>query len=173
MTGFYLLEPQWFALGGTPLPCPVHLPQPPSLAQVRAFHHAFSTNDCSRNVYIKKNGFTLHRNPIAQSTDGARTKIGFSEGRHAWEVWWEGPLGTVAVIGIATKRAAMQCQGYVALLGSDDQSWGWNLVDNNLLHNGEVNGSFPQCNNAPKYQVRGLGVGWGGCWLSLAVVAGC
>ncbi|XP_068277184.1 F-box/SPRY domain-containing protein 1 [Nyctibius grandis] len=121
--------------------------------KVRAFHHAFSTNDCSRNVYIKKNGFTLHRNPIAQSTDGARTKIGFSEGRHAWEVWWEGPLGTVAVIGIATKRAAMQCQGYVALLGSDDQSWGWNLVDNNLLHNGEVNGSFPQCNNAPKYQI--------------------
>lgn len=61
----------------------------------------------------------------------------------------------MAVIGIATKRAAMQCQGYVALLGSDDQSWGWNLVDNNLLHNGEVNGSFPQCNNAPKYQVSG------------------
>ncbi|KAG8135890.1 hypothetical protein E2320_008877 [Naja naja] len=121
--------------------------------KVRSFQHAFSTNDCSRNVYIKKNGFTLHRNPIAQSTDGARTKIGFSEGRHAWEVWWEGPLGTVAVIGIATKRAPMQCQGYVALLGSDDQSWGWNLVDNNLLHNGEVNGSFPQCNNAPKYQI--------------------
>lgn len=69
-------------------------------------------------------------------------------------IWWEGPLGTVAVIGIATKRASMQCQGYVALLGSDDQSWGWNLVDNNLLHNGEVNGNFPQCNNAPKYQVR-------------------
>ncbi|KAF4023394.1 hypothetical protein G4228_015002 [Cervus hanglu yarkandensis] len=92
-------------------------------------------------------------NPIAQSTDGARTKIGFGEGRHAREVWWEGPLGTVAVIGIATKRAPTQCQGYVALLGSDDQSWGWNLVDNNLLHNGEVNGSFPQCNNAPKYQI--------------------
>ncbi|KAE8604823.1 hypothetical protein XENTR_v10014843 [Xenopus tropicalis] len=122
-------------------------------AKMRAFQHGFSSSDCSRNVYIKKNGFTLHRNPIAQSTDGARTKIGFSEGRHAWEVWWEGPLGTVAVIGIATKRAPMQCQGYVALLGSDDQSWGWNLVDNNLLHNGEVNGSFPQCNNAPKYQV--------------------
>lgn len=68
-------------------------------------------------------------------------------------------MGTVAVIGIATKRAAMQCQGYVALLGSDDQSWGWNLVDNNLLHNGEVNGSFPQCNNAPKYQVSGAWCG--------------
>ncbi|KAM3860568.1 F-box/SPRY domain-containing protein 1 [Diretmus argenteus] len=121
--------------------------------KLKSLQHALSTHDCSRNVYVKKNGFTLHRNPIAQSTDGARGKIGFSEGRHAWEIWWEGPLGTVAVIGIATKRAAMQCQGYVALLGSDDQSWGWNLVDNNLLHNGEVNGNFPQCNNAPKYQI--------------------
>ncbi|KAM7390716.1 hypothetical protein PAMA_008756 [Pampus argenteus] len=121
--------------------------------KLKAFQHALSSHDCSRNVYVKKNGFTLHRNPIAQSTDGARGKIGFSEGRHAWEIWWEGPLGTVAVIGIATKRASMQCQGYVALLGSDDQSWGWNLVDNNLLHNGEVNGNFPQCNNAPKYQI--------------------
>ncbi|XP_028825967.1 F-box/SPRY domain-containing protein 1 isoform X2 [Denticeps clupeoides] len=121
--------------------------------KMKSLQHALSSHDCSRNVYVKKNGFTLHRNPIAQSTDGARGKIGFSEGRHAWEIWWEGPLGTVAVIGIATKRAPMQCQGYVALLGSDDQSWGWNLVDNNLLHNGEVSGNFPQCNNAPKYQI--------------------
>ncbi|XP_038829084.1 F-box/SPRY domain-containing protein 1 isoform X1 [Salvelinus namaycush] len=124
--------------------------------KLKSYLHALSSHDCSRNVYVKKNGFTLHRNPIAQSTDGARGKIGFYEGRHAWEIWWEGPLGTVAVIGIATKRAAIQCQGYVALLGSDDQSWGWNLVDNNLLHNGEVNGNFPQCNNAPKYQCNGV-----------------
>ena len=75
-------------------------------------------------------------------------------GRHAWEVIWEGPLGTVAVIGIATKEAPNQCHGYVALLGSNDQSWGWNLVDNHLLHNGDSQGNYPQLNNAPKYQVR-------------------
>lgn len=28
--------------------------------------------------------------------------------RHAWEVMWEGPLGTVAVVGIATKEATLQ-----------------------------------------------------------------
>ncbi|XP_032887534.1 F-box/SPRY domain-containing protein 1 isoform X1 [Amblyraja radiata] len=122
-------------------------------AKARALRYAWSAADCSRNVYIKRNGFTLHRNPIAQSTDGARAHIGFSEGRHVWEIWWEGPLGTVAVIGVATKRAPLQCQGYVALLGGDDQSWGWNLVDNNLLHGGDSAGSFPQCNNAPKYQI--------------------
>jgi len=122
-------------------------------AKLRAFYHAWNPADCSRNIYVKPNGFTLHRNPVAQSTDGARGKIGFRSGRHAWEVIWEGPLGTVAVIGIATKEASNQCHGYVALLGSDEQSWGWNLVDNHLLHNGDSQGNYPQLNNAPKYQV--------------------
>lgn len=35
---------------------------------------------------------------MAQSTDGTRSKIGFRQGRHAWEVIWEGPLGTVISI---------------------------------------------------------------------------
>lgn len=48
----------------------------------------------------------------------------------------------------------MQCHGYVALLGSDDQSWGWNLVENHLLHNGDAQGGYPLLNNAPKYQVN-------------------
>ncbi|XP_071548300.1 F-box/SPRY domain-containing protein 1 isoform X2 [Panulirus ornatus] len=122
-------------------------------AKLRAFYHAWNPNDCSRNIYVKPNGFTLHRNPVAQSTDGARGKLGFRSGRHAWEVVWEGPLGTVAVIGIATRDAAVQCPGYVALLGSDEHSWGWNLVDNHLLHNGDSQGNYPLLNNAPKYQV--------------------
>ena len=122
-------------------------------AILRAYYHSFNLWDCSRNVYVKQNGFTLHRNPVAQSTDAARGRRGFRNGRHAWEVWWEGPLGTVAVVGIATKNAPLQCQGYVALLGSNDQSWGWNLVDNYLSHNGDHQGNFPQCNNAPKYEV--------------------
>ncbi|KFM82020.1 F-box/SPRY domain-containing protein 1-like isoform X1 [Stegodyphus dumicola] len=121
-------------------------------AKLRAFYHAWDPNECSRNVYIKPNGFTLHRNPVAQSTDAAKGKIGFRTGRHCWEVWWEGPLGTVAVIGIATKEAPVQCPGYVALLGSNAESWGWNLVDNHLLHNGDSQGNYPQLNNAPKYQ---------------------
>ncbi|KAJ1520219.1 hypothetical protein ONE63_004429 [Megalurothrips usitatus] len=122
-------------------------------AKLRGFYHAWNPHDCSRNVYIKPNGFTLHRNPVAQSTDASRGKVGFRHGRHAWEVIWEGPLGTVAVIGIATKEAPLQCHGYVALLGSDEQSWGWNLVDNHLLHNGNSQGNYPLLNNAPKYQV--------------------
>ena len=54
--------------------------------KVRAFYYAWNPNDCSRNIYVKSNGFTLHRNPVAQSTDGARGKLGFRNGRHCWEV---------------------------------------------------------------------------------------
>jgi len=122
-------------------------------AKLRAFYYSWNSNDCSRNVYVKSNGFTLHRNPVAQSTDAARGKSGFRNGRHCWEVWWEGPLGTVAVVGIATKAAQLQCHGYVALMGGDRESWGWNLVDNQLLHNGDTLGNYPQLNNAPIYQV--------------------
>ena len=122
-------------------------------AKLRAFYHAWNPNDCSRNIYVRGDGFTIHRNPVAQSTDGSRGKIGFQSGRHCWEIWWQGPLGTVAVIGIATKSAPLQNTGYVPLLGSNSQSWGWNLVDNHLLHNGDSQGNYPLLNNAPKYQV--------------------
>ena len=81
--------------------------------------------------------------------------IGFSRGRHSWEIVWEGPLGTVAVVGIATKQAEMRAQGYVALLGQDEHSWGWNLVENYLLHNGDSQGNYPLTSNSPRYQVRG------------------
>jgi len=30
-------------------------------SKLRSFYHAWNPNDCSRNIYIKPNGFTLHR----------------------------------------------------------------------------------------------------------------
>jgi hypothetical protein len=45
-------------------------------SKLRAYFHSWNPQDCSRNVYVKPNGFTIHRNPVAQSTDGARGKIG-------------------------------------------------------------------------------------------------
>ncbi|CAI4230591.1 unnamed protein product [Auanema sp. JU1783] len=121
--------------------------------KLRAYFHAWNANDVSKHNYVRTNGFTVHRQPVAQSTDGVRGKIGISQGIHAFNLVWEGPLGTVAVIGIATRHAALHCPGYVPLLGSDEQSWGWNLVDNALLHNGEQLGIYPRVNNPPKYQV--------------------
>ncbi|GMR42026.1 hypothetical protein PMAYCL1PPCAC_12221, partial [Pristionchus mayeri] len=123
-------------------------------AKLRALAHAWNPKDSSKHNYVRPNLLTMHRHPVAQSTDGIRGKRGVSSGVHAYEITWEGPLGTVAVVGVATKHAALHCPGYVALLGSDDQSWGWNLVDNSLLHNAEQLGVYPRVNNPPKYQVE-------------------
>lgn len=30
-------------------------------SKLRAFYHAWNPNDCSRNIYIRPNGFTMHR----------------------------------------------------------------------------------------------------------------
>lgn len=35
-------------------------------SKLRAFHHAWNPDDTSRNIYVKPNGFTIHRNPVAQ-----------------------------------------------------------------------------------------------------------
>jgi F-box protein 45 len=122
-------------------------------AKLRALYHAWNPNDCSDYIYVKEDEFTIHRHPQAQSTDGVRGKVGFRSGRHCWEIWWNSPLGTVAVIGIATKAAPLHCYGYAPLIGYNNQSWGWNLVDNQLMHNGECQGNYPLLNNPPKYQV--------------------
>uniref|UniRef100_A0A915B6X7 F-box/SPRY domain-containing protein 1 n=1 Tax=Parascaris univalens TaxID=6257 RepID=A0A915B6X7_PARUN len=133
---------------------PCLLSETPSFKEkIRAYFFAWNPNDSSKNNYLRPNGFTVHRNPVAQSTDGIRGKIGVSSGIHAWEFTWEGPLGTVACIGVGSKHAALHCQGYVALLGSDDQSWGWNLVDNQLMHNNAQISPYPRVNNPPKYQM--------------------
>lgn len=67
-------------------------------AKVRALYHAWNPEDCSKHIVVKQNGFTLHRNPVAQSTDMARTRIGYANGKHVWEVTWTGPLGNKSLI---------------------------------------------------------------------------
>lgn len=125
--------------------------------KLRAYAHAWNAKDCSKHITVNSDGFTLHRNPVAQSTDAIRGKIGFDYGRHMWEVKWGSPLGTVAVVGVATKDSSLQCNGYVPLIGNDEHSWGWNLVENVLIHKGDSCRAYPEIPNAPKYEVIALG----------------
>jgi len=61
-------------------------------------------------------------------------------------------IGTVAMIGVSTKEAPLQCSGYKPLLGSNKHSWGWNLVHNVLAHNAISHGNYPLLKNTPKNQ---------------------
>lgn len=52
-----------------------------------------------------------------------------------WEVNWSTrQRGTHAVVGVATLEAPLHSVGYHSLVGSTDQSWGWDLGRNKLYH---------------------------------------
>ncbi|XP_040125823.1 SPRY domain-containing SOCS box protein 4 isoform X1 [Ictidomys tridecemlineatus] len=101
--------------------------------------HAWNPEDRSLNVFVKEDDrLTFHRHPVAQSTDGIRGKVGHARGLHAWQIHWPArQRGTHAVVGVATARAPLHSVGYTALVGSDAESWGWDLGRSRLYHDGK------------------------------------
>ncbi|KAI6228644.1 hypothetical protein M3Y99_01205000 [Aphelenchoides fujianensis] len=98
--------------------------------------HSWNPDDRSLNIFVKDDDrLTLHRHPVAQSTDCIRGRVGYSRGFHVWQIVW--PLrqrGTHAVIGVATKQADLHAPGYSSLVGSSTESYGWDLIRNECLH---------------------------------------
>ncbi|VVC25090.1 Concanavalin A-like lectin/glucanase domain,SPRY domain,F-box domain,B30.2/SPRY domain [Cinara cedri] len=116
-------------------------------AKLRALYHAWNPLDCSDHIMIEQNGFTLHRNLFPQRPNMVRTKIGYMNGKHVWEITWIKPPRTVAMVGVSTQGEPIHQCDYVPLLGIDKYSWGWNLSNNVLLHNGIKQGSYPSIKN--------------------------
>ncbi|VTJ64597.1 Hypothetical predicted protein [Marmota monax] len=120
------------------LSCPEGLEEllsasPPDLGAQR--RHGWNPKDCSENIEVKEGGLCFVRRPVAQSTDGVRGKRGYSRGLHAWEISWPPEQrGTHAVVGVATALAPLQADHYAALLGSNSESWGWDIGRGKLYH---------------------------------------
>ncbi|KAI6172279.1 SPRY domain-containing SOCS box protein 4 [Aphelenchoides besseyi] len=98
--------------------------------------HAWNPDDRSLNIYVKEDDrLTLHRHPVAQSTDCIRGRVGYSRGFHVWQIVWpHRQRGTHAVIGVATKQAGLHAPGYSSLVGSSGESYGWDITRNQCLH---------------------------------------
>lgn len=110
--------------------------QMPELPIEEAEKYAWNPEDHSVNVYVKPDDkLTMHRHPVAQSSDAIRAKIGFTRGFHVWQIIW--PVqqrGTHAAIGVVTKKASLRVAGYSSLIGIDEEGYGWNIVDNKCYH---------------------------------------
>ena len=77
---------------------------------------------------------------MAQSTDCIRGRVGYTKGMHVWELFWSTrQRGTHAVVGVATAEAPLHSVGYQSLVGNNEQSWGWDLGRNKLLHDSKNN----------------------------------
>nr|KAF6370697.1 splA/ryanodine receptor domain and SOCS box containing 2 [Myotis myotis] len=71
-------------------------------------------------------------------------------GLHAWEISWpRAQRGTHAVVGVATALAPLQADHYAALLGSNSESWGWDLGRGKLYHQSKGPGA-PQYPPGPQ-----------------------
>uniref|UniRef100_A0AAF5RWA0 SPRY domain SOCS box-containing protein n=1 Tax=Wuchereria bancrofti TaxID=6293 RepID=A0AAF5RWA0_WUCBA len=107
---------------------------PPPLEVMEAY--AWNPDDRSLNIFVKDDDrLTFHRHPVAQSTDSIRAKIGFSKGFHVWQIKWpQRQRGTHASVGVATKAASLHAVGYTSLIGSNSESYGWDLIRNKCYH---------------------------------------
>ena len=63
----------------------------------------------SYNLFLKEGDqLTLHRHPVAQSTDAIRGRVGYERGLHLFEVTWPScQRGTHAVVGVGTGNAML------------------------------------------------------------------
>ncbi|CAL1290774.1 unnamed protein product [Larinioides sclopetarius] len=113
----------------------VLLDMPPA-SREQQLKHAWNPDDRSLNIFVKEDDkLTFHRHPVAQSTDCIRGKVGYTRGLHAWEIHWNmRQRGTHAVVGVSTRDAPLHSVGYQSLVGSNAESWGWDLGRNKLYH---------------------------------------
>lgn len=109
------------------------MPPPPRDVQIA---HAWNPDDRSMNIFVKEDDLlTFHRHPVAQSTDCIRGRVGYTRGFHVWEIQWpQRQRGTHAVVGVSTTEASLHAAGYSGLIGSNTDSWGWDIGRKKLYH---------------------------------------
>lgn len=109
----------------------------PEISYAEQSLHGWNPDDRSLNIFVKElDPLTLHRHPVAQSTDCIRTKMAYERGIHLFELSWNSrQRGTHAIIGMSEGRTQLHCVGYQSLIGSGDESWGWDLGRNRACHN--------------------------------------
>jgi len=123
----------------------------PQVSRGEALKHAWNQHDRSFNVTIKESDpFTIRRQPVAQSTDSARTLQGYSSGLHMFQVTW--PLnqrGTHSSVGVSTNRETLHSIGYSSLVGLTEESWGWDLGRLKAYHKSCALAGSPYPETAP------------------------
>ncbi|CAG2116744.1 unnamed protein product [Medioppia subpectinata] len=98
--------------------------------------NSWSLVNKSPHINIRNEGMVGKRRPVAKSTDCMRGRVGYTNGLHVWTIKWPADCrGTHAMVGVATEAAPLHTTGYCSLVGSNEESWGWDLVRNKCYHN--------------------------------------
>ncbi|TRY90304.1 hypothetical protein DNTS_017533 [Danionella cerebrum] len=104
----------------------------------------WSPSHLSPNLQVNTTGGCVYRHHVAQSSDAVRGATGARTGLHLWEVKWaRHQRGSHALLGVSTHECPTQASGYKVLIGGDSASWGWDLVTNQLWHDGKARRDYP------------------------------
>ncbi|KAG8310569.1 SPRY domain-containing SOCS box protein 4 [Homalodisca vitripennis] len=127
---------------------------PPATYQ-QQLTHAWNSQDCSENIYFKpKCPLTCFRSLPTGASDAVRGKVGFNQGIHFWAIQWPIELrGFHPMVGVATKDAPLKSEGINAIVGSNDQSWGWNLETLTLRHICNMGADYPAVIPSDEFEV--------------------
>lgn len=111
------------------------LDMPPVPHEVQ-LNHSWNPDDSSTNMkVVEGNRLICKRDPVAQSTDCIRCRVGYQQGIHLFEVSWPTKeRGTHASIGVSTIEAPIHKEGYYSLVGDNEHSWGWELMKRITYH---------------------------------------
>lgn len=95
----------------------------PPVSHSVQLQHAWNPNDQSTNLTIKANDPMTVRRLSTPQTDCIRTKLGYTNGIHVWEIKWNASQrGTNCVIGVATENSPLSHKRYQNLIGIDYKS---------------------------------------------------
>ncbi|XP_061178607.1 protein gustavus-like isoform X2 [Saccostrea echinata] len=95
--------------------------------------------------FSKINNNTIVRTRTGNAvTDGAKWSRPFRRGKHVFEIVFPRQMrGKHASVGIGLKKAAVVSESNQTLVGSDEHSWGVDLVTKEVCHNKRRLGRFP------------------------------
>eukprot|EP00088_Acartia_fossae_P055042 TRINITY_DN6384_c0_g1_i4.p1 TRINITY_DN6384_c0_g1~~TRINITY_DN6384_c0_g1_i4.p1 ORF type:complete len:369 (-),score=55.54 TRINITY_DN6384_c0_g1_i4:156-1262(-) len=104
----------------------------------------WNPTDKSFNLTMKsEDDICVRRQPVTQSTDAVRGKVGVSRGTFIYEITWPVRMrGTHASVGVAARHAPLHSNGYVPLVGANVYSWGWDIGRKEAVHN-EITFRYP------------------------------
>jgi len=114
------------------------LDMPPVPHEVQ-LNHTWNPDDSSTNMkVVDTNKLVCKRDPVAQSSDCIRCKVGYHQGIHLFEIKWPTKeRGTHASVGVSTIEAPIHKEGYHSLVGDNEHSWGWELMKRIAYHKAE------------------------------------
>lgn len=115
----------------------------------------WNPQDKSCNLAMKSNNhLCIRRQPVTQSTDGVRSKVGTSRGICMYELTWPAKMrGTHASVGVATSQAPLHSPGYISLIGSNISSWGWDIGRKEAKHDSNSTNYPPTVQNHYEWTV--------------------